>query len=215
MRSRRLTLRREQAQRQRARALAAGLLGVAAVLGAGLLPQPASAQGNVALLTGRVNWNQLTRAQQDALKPLAAQWTTLNEGQQRMWLALAVNYNELSPAEQAKLHSRMAEWAALSPQQRTQVRQGYDAARQVPADERKAKWEAYKSQPSEQREQFGADKRAPVRPGAAPSLHTQPPPVQLAPSATDPRLSPNAAVRQPTLLPRNAPPAPKGRDGDR
>ena len=188
---------------------AATLLGVA---GAALMPGSALAEGSVALLSGRLNWGQLSAAQQTALKPLAGQWATLNEGQQRMWLALAANYHDLSAAEQAKLQSRMAEWAALSPQQRTQVRQGYDAARQVPADERKAKWEAYKSLPTEQREHFGADRRPLPRPGAAPALHTQPPPVQLVPppvGSADSRAKPGPTVRQPTLLPQTTPvPAP-------
>lgn len=90
-------------------------------------------------------WKELSPSQQQALSPLAAHWDSLSGGHKRKWLALSRNHGKLSPAEQAKLHSRMSEWAGLSQQERAQARFNFDEAKQIPSDERKAKWEAYQA----------------------------------------------------------------------
>ena len=95
-------------------------------------------------------WAELTPAQQQALAPLTGTWSKLSEAHKRKWLALSANYPTMAPPEQARLHSRMAEWAALSPQQRTQARMNFAESQAVPADDKKAKWEAYQALPPEE-----------------------------------------------------------------
>ena len=51
----------------------------------------------------------------------------------------------MKPEDQATLHSRMTEWAGLSAQQRAQARLNFAEVKRLPADERKAKWEAYQT----------------------------------------------------------------------
>ena len=65
--------------------------------------------------------------------------------QKRKWLVISRNQGKLSSAEKAVQHSRMTEWAGLSRQQREQARFNFDEVKQVPAAERKAKWEAYQA----------------------------------------------------------------------
>lgn len=135
--------------------------------------KPASKPAKVAV---GPTWNELSSAQQQSLRPLAAQWGTLSEAQKRKWIALSQNYPKLAPDEQAKLHSRMTEWVALSPQQRTQARLNFAGARQIPADDKKAKWEAYQSLSPEEKNRLAARaaKASPKPAGAAAAVKPVP-----------------------------------------
>lgn len=116
----------------------------------------------------RPQWRELGPAQQKALAPLAPKWDTLNEPQKRKWLAMSSNFSRMAPEEQAKLHSRMTEWVSLSPQQRIQARLNYGEARKIPADDKRAKWEAYQQlSPEEKRRLAAAAPKAPVTAAAA------------------------------------------------
>src|SRR6476661_9479509 len=112
-------------------------------------------------------WSELNAEQQAALKPLAPSWNGMTVAHKRKWLALSSNYRAMSPDEQAKLHSRMTEWAALTPQQRTQARLNFAEAKRVPADERKAKWEAYQALSPEEKKKLAAGAPAKTPPTAA------------------------------------------------
>ena len=128
-------------------------------------------------------WRDLSAKQQQALQPLAADWDTLSEGHKRKWLTLSRNHPKLSPEEKATLHSRMTEWTALSRQQRDQARFNFAEVKQVPVDERKAKWEAYQALTPEQKRRL-AESAAPRPPGATATI--RPVPAQkLAPIPTD------------------------------
>jgi len=156
------------------------------------------------------SWRELRPAEQQALAPLAGSWDRLSLAQRRKWRALSRNFSKLSPDEQAKLHSRMTEWVALSPQQRTQARLNFGVARQVPADEKKAKWQAYQAlSPEEKRKLAAAAARPPataaaIRPVAPGKLAT-------VPRAKTPGSAPRRGIVAPgrldrhTLLPRRLP----------
>ena len=112
------------------------------------------------------DWAALTPAQREALAPLAAPWPTLSADQKRYWLALAQSYPYMDAPDQLVLHQRMREWVALTPQQRAQARQSFDEMQQVPAPERKARWEAYQHLPRHERERL-AREAAPAIPQPA------------------------------------------------
>lgn len=174
-------------------------------------------------------WRDLSAKQQQALQPLAAHWDALSEGHKRKWLALSRNHAKLSPAEKATLHSRMTEWAALSRQQRDQARFNFAEVKQVPADERKAKWEAYQALSPEEKRRL-AESAAPRPPGAAGTIRPVPAQklvplpteatkgqhsarIQLAPPAEAvapaPMIAtPSASVEAPAPTPVMSPPAP-------
>ncbi|MEJ8849584.1 DUF3106 domain-containing protein [Variovorax rhizosphaerae] len=90
-------------------------------------------------------WTSLTPGQQAALKPLAPHWNTISGVQKSKWLAISRNFDSMKPEDQATLHSRMSEWATLSAQQRALARLNFAEVNRLPADERKAKWEAYQA----------------------------------------------------------------------
>lgn len=106
-------------------------------------------------------WTDLTAAQQAALRPLAQHWNGLSEAHKRKWLVLSRNYDKLSADEQSTLHGRMAEWAGLSARDRAQARLNFaEVKRLAPADERKAKWEAYQALSEEERRKLAASAAA-------------------------------------------------------
>ena len=94
-------------------------------------------------------WVELTGLQHQALKPLETSWNTISEPQKRKWLELSKNYQKLSAGEQATMHSRMVEWVGMSPQDRAAARLNFaktkELSRQLTAEEKKAKWEAYQA----------------------------------------------------------------------
>jgi hypothetical protein len=146
-------------------------------------------------------WRELTARQQRALEPLAPHWDSLTEPHKRKWLALSRNYATLPPADQETLHSRMIEWAALSNQQRTQARFNFAEVKQVPLDERKAKWEAYQALSEEEKRKLA--ERAKPRPGAAATIRPVPP-QKLAPLpavAPDGQHTPRIQLAPPAPLP--------------
>lgn len=154
-------------------------------------------------------WTDLTAEQQAALRPLAQHWNGLSEAHKRKWLALSRNYGKLSVDERATLHGRMAEWAGLSARDRAQARLNFaEVKRLAPADERKAKWEAYQALSEEERRKLAASAAAvpttaalPLRPVPERKLAPIPesalgqghggPRIQLAPPRTEtPMLAP-------------------------
>ena len=209
----------------RGRALRSGLL---VVLLTGLVaagaqptaqqPQPATAakaqakpaQPAAPRAQGKPLWIELTPDQQHALRPLAPSWNGMTESHKRKWLAISQNFRSLSPDEQAKLQTRMTEWAALSPQQRTQARLNFAEAKRLPADERKAKWEAYQALSAEEKRKLaaGAPKKTP--PTAAAVRPTPPQRFARVPhssaTAREPRIAAGPAVTQrATPVPATAP----------
>ncbi|MFZ9510321.1 MAG: DUF3106 domain-containing protein [Burkholderiaceae bacterium] len=121
---------------------------------------PASAHA-----TAHAAWAQLTPAQRVALAPLAATWPQISEGQKRKWIALSRNFDQLSDAERRRLHERMGEWVALSPADRARARLNFADLRQHPADDRRAKWEAYNALSDEDKRRLA--QRVPAPPAGA------------------------------------------------
>lgn len=140
-----------------------------------LTPQPASGAKSTVVKSSssKPHWRDLGAEQQQALSPLASHWDGLSETQKRKWLVISQNQASLSPAEKAVQHSRMTEWVGLSRQQRERARFNFDEVKQVPAAERKAKWEAYQALSAEEKQRL-ADSAAKRPQGAAGTIRPVP-----------------------------------------
>lgn len=156
-------------------------------------------------------WQELTAVQQASLKPLAANWSGIGEGQKRKWLALSKNYASLPAPEQAKLHSRMTEWASLSQQQRTQARLNFAETKILSPTEKTANWQAYQALSPEDRQKLAADATpkpagaaAAVKPVAPQKLAAVPVTRQDTKHAAE-SATRSQAVDRNTLLPRLSP----------
>lgn len=159
-------------------------------------------------------WQDLTPVQQQSLKPLAANWTTLGASQKRKWLAVAINYPGLAPQEQAKLHSRMTEWVSLSQQQRDQARLNFAHSKQLTPSQKEATWKAYQELSPEEKQKL-ATAAVPRTAGAAAAAKPVPRqklavlPVTRQDSKAAPKIAAsNHTLNRNTLLPL-AQPAPE------
>ena len=101
-----------------------------------------------------IRWRDLRPAQQAALKPLEREWAGIDAPRKQKWVEMSARFQSLSPAEQARVQERMAEWARLTPLERGQARLNFQEAKQLPPEDRQARWNAYQSLTPEQRKQF-------------------------------------------------------------
>ncbi len=183
-------------------------------------PGPATTPGKTVVVPAFSGpaWTELSAAQREVLAPLASAWPSLSESHKRKWLEMARSYRSLPPEEQVKMQGRMKEWVALSPQQRTQARLNFaktkELSKELTAEEKKAKWEAYQSLSTEEKRKL-ADKAPAKTMGAAPAskpvsrqkLATIPTAADQAKAKAAPKIAVSQSNDSPGLAPAG-PPAP-------
>ena len=187
-------------------------------------PAPPQAAPAKPVAASRPLWRDLTGRQQKALQPLAPYWDELTEPHKRKWLAMSRDYAKMSPEEQEVLHSRMTDWAGLTNQERAQARANFAHVKQVPVDERKAKWEAYQALSDEEKSKLAERAKRAKAPGAAPTIRLVPeqklvpipavgqdgqhtPRIQLAPPPAPAPVAAARPVPSPAPVPAPAPAA--------
>jgi len=102
-------------------------------------------------------WAGLTLKQRELLAPLERDWAGISESQRSKWLSATPTLATLPAPELTRVHERMRAWAQLSTAERTNARIGFQVAKQVDAEQRQAKWEAYQALSPEKRQAL-ADK---------------------------------------------------------
>lgn len=135
--------------------LVLALLGAFVASHAQTAPQSAGLKATKPAVDG-VSWSSLSSAQKSALRPLEREWDGIDAPRKTKWLEIANRFPTMSAPERARIQGRMEEWAKLGPRERGQARMNFKEAQQVPATERKAKWEAYKALPPDQQKQLAA-----------------------------------------------------------
>lgn len=136
--------------------------------------QPRGGTNTTSAAEGPAEWRALTPQQREALQPLAGQWHQMDDTAREKWLNVADRYKRLSPAEQSRVRERMARWSDLAPQARGEARLRFQQSRQLPAEERQRKWEAYQSLPAETREALSRRAQRQARPVELPRDMTGP-----------------------------------------
>jgi hypothetical protein len=101
-------------------------------------------------------WQELKPAQQTALKPLEREWSGLDAGSKQKWIALSSRFPKLTPAEQARVQERETQWAKLTPLERGQARLHYQEAKELPKEDRQARWDAYQALSPERKRELAA-----------------------------------------------------------
>ena len=139
-------------------------------------------------------WATLKPAQREALKPLERDWSGIDAQRKQKWIEIAERFPAMPVQDKARMQARMVEWAKLTPSERGQVRLNYQEAKQVPAGNRQASWEAYQALPPEQRREL-ADRATPTAAavGAKPGAGA---------SGPGPRTNQTAALTRPDKLVR-------------
>ncbi len=175
-------------------------------------------------------WASLTPAQQQALAPLQNDWAKLEPNRRAKWLELSARFPSMPLEERHRVQARMAEWVRLTPAERTRARMQFQEVRQLPAEERQAKWQAYQALTEEERLQLAARSKHAAKSstadasagnseghpvalgdgasarrvgGAAPNRAVAPIVVQAHPGATTSTMTTRQAKTQP--LPRDVP----------
>ncbi|WP_179401839.1 DUF3106 domain-containing protein [Burkholderia guangdongensis] len=131
---------------------------------------PALASAAIALTTdlnltplpaagGPLSWARLTPEQRAALAPFAGQWDSFSDTRKRKWLRIAARFQKLPADEQKRLQERWTQWAKMTPEQRSDARENYQLAKQLPAQARERAWKAYQQLPEEQKERLAAIER--------------------------------------------------------
>ncbi len=125
-------------------------------------------------------WSELTPAQRAALRPLERDWSSIAPDRKEKWIDVAGRMPAMPTAERQRVQARMAEWARLSPQQRGEARLGFQEAKELPPQDRQARWQAYQSLTPEERNRLqsraSADRRSPSRTLRRPDLSDTPQP---------------------------------------
>ena len=135
--------------------LAACLLGLSAA-GAAIAQGPSAAASAKPVPEQGIRWRDLKPNQQAVLRPLEREWPTIGALQKAKWVELSAGFDKRPPAEQARIQTRMSEWARLSTQERSQARLRFQEAKQLPATDRKARWDAYQALSPERKQQLAA-----------------------------------------------------------
>jgi hypothetical protein len=124
--------------------------------------------GAAAAQTGKDGaWAQLSPAQKEILAPLARDWASIDAPRQKKWLAMAERFPSMPADERARIKDRMADWGRLSTTERGRARLQFLEARQLPADERQAKWQEYQALSGAQRQALAAQAKPANRVAAA------------------------------------------------
>jgi hypothetical protein len=156
-------------------------------------PAPLAKPALPPLAAPPATWAGLTPQQRTLLAPLQQDWADISEAQRSKWLSATPTLATLPAAELARVQERMRDWAQLKPSERTKARVAFQAAKQIDAEQRQAKWEAYQALPPEKRQEL-ADKAIARRQAAAAKPGTVAKPMAATPKS-------NLVPAAPKLLP--------------
>jgi hypothetical protein len=191
---------------------AAGLSAFAQSLGAASAPEPAGSASTrpaapavaprplakpvtpATLSTPPATWSGLTPKQQALLAPLERDWSGISDTQRSKWLSATPTLATMSGEEIKRVHDRMRDWVQLSTVDRLNARIGFQVARQLTAEQRQARWEAYQALPAEERKAL-ADK-ALARREAQAAQRASPKPMEAKPKSN---IVPSAPKLQPSV----------------
>lgn len=142
------------------RLAAAALCSAAALVCAGALAAPPAPAGGSQVKpaarpdAGGPRWNDLTAQQRQVLGPLSNDWNSIDDRGKERWLEVASRFHKMPPEEQQRANQRMVEWSKMTPQQRSQARLNFQETRDVPKEERQARWEQYQALPEDQKREL-------------------------------------------------------------
>lgn len=118
--------------------------------------EPAAAAPPAALADkpGGPSWSELSPAHQAALGPLRQHWDGIDARRKSKWIVVAQRFASLPPAEQQRVQQRMDQWASMTPAERGRARLYFQELRDLPQDDRQARWQAYRALPDEQKREL-------------------------------------------------------------
>ena len=103
-----------------------------------------------------MRWSELRPDQQAALKPLEREWAGIDFRSKQKWLQLSSRFPKLTSTERERVQERMSEWTRLTPRERGNARLNFQEAKQLPSEDRQARWKAYEALSPEQKQKLAA-----------------------------------------------------------
>ncbi|MBS0446300.1 MAG: DUF3106 domain-containing protein [Proteobacteria bacterium] len=119
-----------------------------------------------------IRWKDLSPSQRTALAPLEHEWSGIDAQRKQKWVELSGPIGRMSSEERGRIQARMADWARMTPAERGRTRLNFEEAKQVPSQDRQARWAAYQALDPEQKRALAARAAAP----AADARRTEPRP---------------------------------------
>lgn len=117
-------------------------------------------------------WDSLNAQQKSVLGPLQRDWSGIDAPRKQKWIEMARRFPSLPEAERSRIQQRMAEWARMTPSERTRARLQFQETRQISAEDRQSRWEAYQALPEEQRRELAQRAKPVARPASASESRT-------------------------------------------
>lgn len=111
-----------------------------------------------------VAWAKLTPAQQEILRPIAAEWDKLPNKLQKNLLYAAERYPSLTPDEKLRFNDKLEKWSKLTPEQRKRAREKFQAFSKVPETEREKVKQMVREQEAKKAEAAAASSVSPAVP---------------------------------------------------
>jgi hypothetical protein len=122
------------------------------------------------------SWASLTPEQQQRLAPLQNEWAGIDANRKQKWIELAAKFPTLPADERTRVQARMAEWARLTPAERAGARMQFQETRHLPAEERQARWQAYKALSPEERQSLAQRAKPAAKPASGAEAASKPRP---------------------------------------
>jgi Protein of unknown function (DUF3106) len=119
-------------------------------------------------------WVTLTPTQQQALAPLQREWGGIDANQKRKWLELASRFPTMSADERERVRQRMVAWTRMTPSERAGARLQFQETKNVPVEERTARWQAYQALSEDERRTLAQRARPSARAPSAADVAKRP-----------------------------------------
>ena len=109
------------------------------------------------------SWAALNAKERQSLAPLQPGWADLDAARKQKWREVAARLPQMPTEERQRVQQRMAAWSAMAPADRARARLQFQETRQIGAQERQARWQAYQALPEEERVRL-AEAAKPLQP---------------------------------------------------
>jgi hypothetical protein len=140
-------------------------------------------------------WHTLSAKQREFLAPIEGDWAGMEAGRKAKWLEVVARFPAMPPDEQQRIQQRMRDWARLTPSERANARLTFQESKQIPREEKQARWEAYQALPEDERRALAQRaKHAADRPSSAPGSQ---PSVMSAKNVPNPAVSASSPLLRP------------------
>lgn len=150
------------------------------------------------------SWAALTAAQKKALSPLQREWADIEITRKQKWLEVAARFPSMSADERERIQARMSEWVRMTPAERGRARLQFQETRELGAEDKQARWQAYQALPDDERRRLSVQGTTPPasapKPARTPGSERGSPPSKATQAAAAPATASAARAQSPAVV---------------